>query len=538
MGAVLVAIQASSLGAVQTYTATITAQGLPASMATNVYLDGALNGTLSGGQSRSFTFQTSLVTHWITVDFYVPNSNGAGGVRYSEPDTSWVFTAGGSHVFLYTPQYYLNVSTNYGSATGSGWYDTGAKAQAILSNGEIDQGPGTRLMFTGWGGDASGTALTSSAIVMDKPKAAVANWNTQYLLTVNSDPQNVTGLTGSGWYNSGSQASFSAPLISPANSNSRLRFDHWTGDSPAQSATGTVTMSGPKAVVARYVAQYLLTIDYDPATIPHSTNQTNWYDANSNVQLGPVQPLIQVSSLERLRFISWIEGGKQISGLSVNLNMDQSHELTLSYMTQYYVAVSSTYGQVTGSGWYDKGAVAQITAPATAGFWPFTYNLQGWHVNPSSGNSSASGGSLTLTVDKPYSVEAVWNFDILPTLIIIVGITLAVVAAVVMAVAYRRGMLTSGMRTLRPQAPRVSSRGPNVLCMSCGARIPEGATFCQKCGAAVVPVERSPLEDKVYDYIVKHEGVISLSQASKDLGVSTDELKRTTESLKKKGRLA
>jgi hypothetical protein len=46
------------------------------------------------------------------------------------------------------------------------------------------------------------------------------------------------------------------------------------------------------------------------------------------------------------------------------------------------------------------------------------------------------------------------------------------------------------------------------------------------------------LDDKVYDYIVKHEGVISLSAASAELGIPVDELKEIAERLKNQGRLA
>jgi predicted ArsR family transcriptional regulator len=45
------------------------------------------------------------------------------------------------------------------------------------------------------------------------------------------------------------------------------------------------------------------------------------------------------------------------------------------------------------------------------------------------------------------------------------------------------------------------------------------------------------MDDRVYEYVVKQHGEISLSQASADLGISADELKKSTERLKKKGRL-
>ena len=242
--------------------------------------------------------------------------------------------------------------------------------------------------------------------------------------------------------------------------------------------------------------------------------------------------------MERLRFVSWVESGKQLSGISVNIFMDGPHELTLSYVTQYYVDVRSSFGTVSGSGWYDKGSTAQITASTTAGSWPFTYTLSGWQVTPATGNLAAGSGSWVLTVDRPYVVDAVWNFDVLPLFALIGATVFATVAVAGIAIAYRRGMLTRGMSTLRPTAAGATVRGQTQICRNCGSSIPKVATFCQKCGAPVVAVEATALEDKVYDYIVKHEGVISMTKASEDLGISVEQLKETTEGLKKKGRLA
>ena len=46
------------------------------------------------------------------------------------------------------------------------------------------------------------------------------------------------------------------------------------------------------------------------------------------------------------------------------------------------------------------------------------------------------------------------------------------------------------------------------------------------------------LEDRVYEYIIKHEGVISLSKAASDLNLTVDRLKEITEKLKGEGRLS
>ncbi len=515
-------------------------------MTTNVYVDGGLNGTISGGQTRTFTFSASGNFHSITVDFYVPNSAGANGTRYFVKTASWSFSSAGSNVFTYTPQYYLTVQTPYSSASGQGWYDSGSAAHANVKDPEVDEGQGTRQVFAGWTRDASGTALASNDIIMNGPKTAVATWKTQFYLTVKSDPPNASGLNGSGWYDTGSQASFSAAAIIPAADNTRLEFDHWSGDYAGQSPTGSILMDRPKTVSASYFAQYLLVVQYDPASISSEYNESHvgWYTANSNVQLGPAPSTINVSPVERLRFIGWVDNGTPNPGLSYSVLMDQPRKITLSYITQYYVDVRSSQGSISGFGWYDRGSAAKITATVASQTWPFSYTFTGWKVDPSTGKLTKTDDSWQLTVDGPYVVEAQWSFDYLPVIMIFGGggLVVAVLAGAIV-LAHRRGILKRERTTFRPMKPGSMAAGTIAMqvCSNCGNRAPTGATFCQKCGASLqaptAPAVPS-LDDKVYDYIVKHEGVISLSAASADIGISVEELKEITERLKKQGRLA
>jgi hypothetical protein len=531
-----------------TYTVSVSIAGLPSTLTTNVYVDGALNGTISGGQTRTFTFSISGNFHSITVDFYVPNSAGANGTRYFVKIATWSFSSAGSNVFTYTAQYYLNVQTPYSSASGQGWYDSGSAAHANVKDGEVDEGQGTRQVFAGWTRDASGTTLTSNDIMMSGPKTAVATWKTQFYLTVASDPPNVTGLNGSGWYDTGSQASFSAAAIISAADNTRLEFDHWGGDYSGQSPTGTILMDRPKTVRASYFAQYLLVVQYDPVSISSEYNESHagWYTANSNVQLGPAPSTINLSPVERLRFLGWVDNGAPSPSPSYTVLMDQPRTITLSYITQYYVDVRSSQGSVSGSGWYDRGSAAKITATSGSQTWPFSYTFAHWKVDPSTGKVTKTDDSWELTVDAPYVVEAQWSFDYLPVIVIFGGGGLAVAGlAVGTVLAHRRGLLKRERTTFRPRKPGSTALGsiPMQVCSTCGNRAPIGAPFCQKCGASLqaLPLEPSTLpsmDDKVYDYVVKHEGVISLSAASTDLGISVDELKEITERLKKQGRLA
>lgn len=441
---VIVGLVLPSVEAQTTYSVTVSITGIPSTLTTNVYVDGVFNTTMAGGQSSAFTFSISTNSHVITVDFYLPNSVGTNGTRYLVQDASWNFNASGTHVFTYRAQYYLTVQTTYSTSKGQGWYDSGTSVQAILNESEVDEAQGTREVFTGWSGDASGTDLTSNQMSMTAPKIAIANWKTQFYLTVTSDPPNLTGLSGNGWYDSASQANFSAAAVVPASDNSRLRFDHWGGDYVGPSATASITMDRPKTVKASYVAQYLLTVRYDPLSLSSQYNETRagWYDAYANVQLGPAPSTIDVSSVERLNFIAWNVAGSKSSNLSYKVVMDQPHIITLSYRTQYYVDVRSSQGTVTGSGWYDSGSKVPINVYPPQN-WPFSFTFTGWRLDPSTGNFTKTDDSWLLQVDRPYVVEAEWSFDYLPLIMIFGGVAVAIVGGAAAVVVRRRSAQSS-----------------------------------------------------------------------------------------------
>ncbi|MDW8036244.1 MAG: hypothetical protein RMI85_07285, partial [Candidatus Korarchaeum sp.] len=73
-------------------------------------------------------------------------------------------------------QYYLNVTSELGEVEGSGWYDAGSYAKAILKQVKFESDFPWVYVFSGWEGDAKGKELTSEPILMDGPKVAVAKW--------------------------------------------------------------------------------------------------------------------------------------------------------------------------------------------------------------------------------------------------------------------------------------------------------------------------------------------------------------------------
>ena len=81
-------------------------------------------------------------------------------------------------------QYQLTIISPHGTVIGNNtWYDVGTATTATLSNSTVAGSTGTQYVFSGWTGDASGSALTSNSITMNGPKTATATWTTQYFLT-------------------------------------------------------------------------------------------------------------------------------------------------------------------------------------------------------------------------------------------------------------------------------------------------------------------------------------------------------------------
>jgi hypothetical protein len=121
---------------------------------------GLVSGTVSGGSGTQYVF-----TGW-----------SSGG---TDPAQSTAITMDNSYTVTATwsTQYYLTVSSAYGTTSGYGWYNSGSYTTASVSSSLIVDSTGTHTL-QGWGGDANGGGITSNSILMSSSKNAVASWTT------------------------------------------------------------------------------------------------------------------------------------------------------------------------------------------------------------------------------------------------------------------------------------------------------------------------------------------------------------------------
>ena len=255
-------------------------------------------------------------------------------------------------------QYYLDVSSDYGTPGGIGWYDNGTTAYVTLATDIIDHGNGTRRVFTHWSGDASGTDYSqSNPITMDSNKTAIANWKTQYYLDVPS-PYGTPG--GEGWYDSGStpNATLDTGIIDHGNGTRRV-FTQWGGDASGTNyaQSDPITMDGPKTATANWKTQYYLTV-----SSAHGTpGGEGWYNA-SDTAYATITPLT-VAGAPGVQYVftGWSGDASGSSSPSDPITMDGPKTAVANWKTQYYLDVVSPYATPSGEGWYDSGSTAYAT---------------------------------------------------------------------------------------------------------------------------------------------------------------------------------
>ena len=83
----------------------------------------------------------------------------------------------------YKVQYKLTVNSQYGTTTGSGWYDAGGTAGFSVTSSVPESGImgslGVKYVFKGWTGDSSATT-PEATILMSSPKTVTALWTKDY----------------------------------------------------------------------------------------------------------------------------------------------------------------------------------------------------------------------------------------------------------------------------------------------------------------------------------------------------------------------
>ena len=277
--------------------------------------------------------------------------SGAGSVPASGSQSALTFTitSPSSIVWNWQTQYYLTISSAYGTPGVSEWVNSGTSVYATVSPLVVAGAAGTQYVFTGWSGAASGTTSPSNAIVMSGPETATANWQTQYYLTVSSAHGTPSG---AGWYNASASAYASTPLVVAGAAGTQYVFTGWSGAaSGTTSPSNAIVMSGPETATANWQTQYYLTfvqsgVSSDFSGTVVTVNGTvyglggfsAWVNPGNVYTFSFASPLVVTADGEQYLLTG-------VSGSTVSpLTVSAPTTVTGAYVAQYYFTATSTYG--------------------------------------------------------------------------------------------------------------------------------------------------------------------------------------------------
>jgi uncharacterized repeat protein (TIGR02543 family) len=249
-------------------------------------------------------------------------------------------------------------------------------------------GTGRQYVFTSW---SDGGSQTHNYTVPGYYETLTVTYHIQYQLTIDSDHGNPQG---TGWYNDNTTANFS--ISSPdVQGHSRYLFSHWTGDYTGTETTGSITMNGPKTILAHWTTQHELNVN----SLYGDPQGSGWYDENSTANFSVTSPYTQGSI--RFIFSNWT-GDASGTNPSSSIVMTSPKSVTANWNTQYYLTTAESPdagGNMTPSppgNWFDSGENVPLSASAVNG-----YQFTGW-----SGSITGTTNPTSINMDQPKSVTA------------------------------------------------------------------------------------------------------------------------------------
>ena len=238
----------------------------------------------------------------------------------------------------------------------------------------------------------------------------------------------------------------------------------------------------------------------------------------------------------RIQVDSELKEGDRLRYQCVANSIDVSDSLShdFRYVALYLLGVTSPYGSLKGGGWYEAGSVVKISVEREVQ--PnilIKYVFKGW-----SGDYNGADPEATITVDSPKVITAQWQADYTALIVLLAAAAAATGGGVVFFLRrHRRATPAAPLGVVGPESIRAGA--PSKPVPDAAGVTKEVKEVKEVPAPKIVPiVETSPaLDGKVYNYILEHEGAISISQAARDLAVTQDELNRAIERLRSQGKL-
>lgn len=297
-------------------------------------------------------------------------------------------------------QHYLTVQSEYGDPVGQGWYNENATGDfSVTSPSGNDQ---VRQLFQAWSGDFTG-ASTSGSVTLDAPKTVTASWQIQYFIATAGMPTEggtITPAPPGAWQNAGTTANVSAIV------HENYSWNGWAGDLTTMDNPTTILMDGPKSVTARFNDIILFTVSTQPESLYFRVDGIEYQDRHTFSWESGSQHTVEIDTLQvsgtgsRHQFSQWSDNG----AVNHTITVTQTGILLAQFISEYYLEITSDWGNPVGEGWYTENSDAEfsVTTPDVHGQTRYLFTQWTGHFT----GTSAEG---TIKMDGPKLITAGWR---------------------------------------------------------------------------------------------------------------------------------
>lgn len=227
----------------------------------------------------------------------------------------------------------------------------------------------TRYRFKVW--ENIGVEKNQLTMKVDSNTTLTAKYTIEYRLTVEAPKYFLYDLSPSNpdqWYENGTKVeAIILPIESYNTTSTRIVFIGWEGTGPGAysglSKKATINVFGPLYEKILWKKQYKLNILMTPSILnlnnvriqPFSGDY--WYDEGADVEIeAPEQ--IYVGENVRYVFSQCKYDGILTSLRNIALKLDEPRTVNITYYVQYYLKVTSDFGDTEGTGWYNSSQKA------------------------------------------------------------------------------------------------------------------------------------------------------------------------------------
>jgi hypothetical protein len=262
-----------------------------------------------------------------------------------------------------------------------------------------------RLLFTNW---SDGNQNNILRIQLIKDTHLMPYYKKQYYVRIISPIE----IGGEGWYDENAIVTINALQVNATEKDGvRYLFIGWEGSGlgsySGKSPIISLTVHGPLEEKAIWKKQYYLTLKSNYGKLEGE----GWHDEGKIVTFSIAPTILDFKNGTRVIFTEWT-GDIKSSDQSASIIMDSPKTIIATWKKQYYLEVISSHGTPLGSGWYDKDSIANISIESSIpiegwlGSIGAKYVFAGWIGDIKSLNSS-----VTIIMDRPKSVTAIWKTD-------------------------------------------------------------------------------------------------------------------------------